>query len=96
MSVALLRRNGTILQGQVSQLEKKLGKKINRYEIEFMLKVLPFSLSYRNMELDDLEERAILKEFEQVRERIEYRVAQELKDALLQTFDLKLDEIEIS
>ncbi|HEL2045051.1 TPA: transcription antiterminator [Streptococcus suis] len=85
------------LQGQVSQLEKKLGKKINRYEIEFMLKVLPFLLlSYRNMELDDLEERAILKEFEQVRERIEYRVAQELKDALLQTFDLKLDEIEIS
>ncbi len=62
-----------------------------------MLKVLPFLLlSYRNMELDDLEERAILKEFEQVRERIEYRVAQELKDALLQTFDLKLDEIEIS
>ncbi|MFX3766249.1 ascorbate 6-phosphate lactonase, partial [Streptococcus suis] len=53
-------------------------------------------LSYRNMELDDLEERAILKEFEHVRERIEYRVAQELKDALLHTFDLKLDEIEIS
>lgn len=85
------------LQGQVSQLEKKLGKKINRYEIEFMLKVLPFVLlSYRNMEVDDLEKRATLKEFGQVRERIEYHVAQDLKDALLKTFDLGLDEIEVS
>lgn len=85
------------LQGQVSQLEKKLGKKINRYEIEFMLKVLPFVLlSYRNMELDSLEKRTILKEFEQVGERIEYHVAQDLKDALLKTFGLGLDEIEIS
>lgn len=85
------------LQGQVSQLEKKLGKKINRYEIEFMLKVLPFVLlSYRNMEVDNLEKRATLKEFGQVRERIEYHVAQDLKDALLKTFDLGLDEIEVS
>lgn len=84
-------------QGQVAGLEKKLGKKINRYEIEFMLKVLPFLLlSYRNMELDELEERAILKEFEQVRERIEYLVAQDFKEALWSSFDLELDDIEVS
>lgn len=85
------------LQGQVSILERKLGKKINHYEIEFMLKVLPFILlSYRNIVLDRIEERAIIKEFEQVRERMEYHVAQDLGVALLDTFDLTLDEIEIS
>ncbi|HFI0701606.1 TPA: transcription antiterminator [Streptococcus suis] len=84
-------------QKQVSRLEKKLGKKINRYEIEFMLKVLPFLLlSYRNMELDELEERAILKEFVPVRERIEYGVAQDLRDALFASFELELDDIEVS
>lgn len=84
-------------QKQVSGLEKKLGKKINRSEIELMLKILPYLLlTYRNMELDELEERAILKEFEQVRGRIEYLVAQDFKEALWSSFDVELDDIEVS
>lgn len=85
------------LQDQVPQIERRLGKKINHYEIEFMLKVLPFLLlSYRNMQLDEIDERATLSEFKIIQERIEYRVAKELRAALQARFEVELDEIEVS
>lgn len=85
------------LQDQVPQIERRLGKKINHYEIEFMLKVLPFLLlSYRNMQLDEIDERATLSEFKIIQERIEYRVAKELRASLQERFEVELDEIEVS
>lgn len=85
------------LAGQVYRLEKDLGKKINRYEIEFMLKVLPYLLlSYRNMVLDQEEKDSIIKDFSLIRKRIEYKIAQNLKQALEDSFAIGLDEIEVS
>ncbi len=85
------------LAGQVYRLEKDLGKKINRYEIEFMLKVLPYLLlSYRNMVLDQEEKDSIIKDFSLIRKRIEYKIAQNLKQSLEDSFAIGLDEIEVS
>ncbi|MGT2712551.1 BglG family transcription antiterminator [Streptococcus oriscaviae] len=85
------------LEGQVYRLEKDLGKKINRYEIEFMLKVLPYLLlSYRNMVLDQEEKDSIIKDFSLIRKRIEYKITQNLKQALEDSFAIGLDEIEVS
>ncbi|MEW4355049.1 transcription antiterminator [Streptococcus pneumoniae] len=85
------------LAEQVNQLEVDLGKKINHYEIEFMLKVLPYLLlSYRNMALKPAEQGEIKREFGLIRKRIEYKVAHNLASSLSERFEVELDEIEIS
>nr|WP_228063766.1 MULTISPECIES: transcription antiterminator [unclassified Streptococcus] len=85
------------LAEQVNQLEVDLGKKINHYEIEFMLKVLPYLLlSYRNMSLKAVEQAEIQREFTLIRKRIEYKAAQNLAASLFDCFEVALDEIEIS
>lgn len=85
------------LAEQVNQLEVDLGKKINHYEIEFMLKVLPYLLlSYRNMTLKSVEQAEIQREFTLIHKRIEYKAAQNLAVSLFERFELALDEIEIS
>ena len=85
------------LSRQVPEIEKGLSKKINPAEIAFMLKVLPYLLlSYHNTELDTVEKEAIVREFNLVYERIEYRVAQQLQESLEKEFGLVLDEIEVS
>ncbi|MER0123632.1 transcription antiterminator [Streptococcus sp. ZJ93] len=85
------------LAEQVNQLEVDLGKKINHYEIEFMLKVLPYLLlSYRNMALKTAEQTEIQREFTLIRKRIEYTAAQNLSSSLSERFEVVLDEIEIS
>lgn len=87
----------TFLAEQVNQLEIDLGKKINHYEIEFMLKVLPYLLlSYRNMALKPTEQTEIQREFTLIHKRIEYKAAQNLAVSLFERFELALDEIEIS
>ncbi|HFI0787087.1 TPA: transcription antiterminator [Streptococcus suis] len=85
------------LTKQVSVIERELGKKINRSEIEFMLKILPYILlSYRNMDLTAEDKEAIAREFTLVYERIEYTVAHHFQQALETAFDIELDEIEVS
>ncbi|MGT2951165.1 ascorbate 6-phosphate lactonase [Streptococcus cuniculi] len=85
------------LAEQVNQLEVDLGKKINHYEIEFMLKVLPYLLlAYRNMTLKPAEQAEIKREFGLIRKRIEYKAAQNLAASLAERFKVVLDEIEIS
>ncbi|MFM0877572.1 BglG family transcription antiterminator [Streptococcus suis] len=85
------------LSHQVYGIEKDLGKKINRSEIELMLKILPYMLlTYRNMSLEQEEKDAIVREFALVYERIEYRVAQNISQSLDEQFGLDLDEIEVS
>lgn len=87
----------TFLAEQVNQLEIDLGKKINHYEIEFMLKVLPYLLlSYRNMTLKSIEQEEIQREFALIHKRIEYKAAQNLAVSLFDRFEVALDEIEIS
>ncbi|MGT2800142.1 BglG family transcription antiterminator [Streptococcus marmotae] len=87
----------TFLAEQVNQLEIDLGKKINHYEIEFMLKVLPYLLlGYRNMVLKPSEQHEIEREFILIRKRIEYTAAHHLASSLAEQFGVKLDEIEIS
>ena len=48
------------------------------------------------MQLDEIDERATLSEFKIIQERIEYRVAKELRAALQARFEVELDEIEVS
>ncbi|MGU7977731.1 transcription antiterminator [Streptococcus suis] len=85
------------LSHQVYGIEKDLGKKINRSEIELMLKILPYMLlTYRNMSLEQEEKDAIVREFALVYERIEYGVAQKISQSLEEQFGLDLDEIEVS
>lgn len=82
---------------RVKDIEKELGKKINPQELESMLNILPYLLlSYRAMELDELERHIFLKEFAPVKERIEYRVAQQLQQDSAKAVGLVLDEIEVS
>ncbi|MBP2623674.1 BglG family transcription antiterminator [Streptococcus oricebi] len=90
-----------VLQGYLSQqvhfIEQDLGKKINRYELEFMLRILPYLLlSYRNMVLSEQAKSDLKREFSLIRKRVEYRTAQKLQELLNQKLGLKLDEIEVS
>ncbi len=74
-----------------------LGQEINRYEIEFMLKVLPYLLlSYRNMTLSEQERDDLYREFSLIRKRVEYSTAKKLQTLLDEKLGLHLDEIELS
>ena len=85
------------LNQQVHFIEQDLGKKINRYEIEFMLKVLPYLLlSYRNMTLSEQERDDLYREFSLIRKRVEYSTAKKLQTLLDEKLGLRLDEIELS
>ena len=85
------------LNQQVHFIEQDLGKKINRYEIEFMLKVLPYLLlSYRNMTLSEQERDDLYREFSLIRKRVEYSTAKKLQTLLDEKLGLSLDEIELS
>ena len=87
------------LLNQVQDTEKDLGKKINFKEVHFMLKVLPFLLmAYRNMDMDKSGSvyQSLLSDFDKIQKRFEYRTASRLADALMDAFDLQLDQVEIS
>ena len=85
------------LSQQVHVIEQDLGKKLNRYEIGFMLKVLPYLLlSYRNMTISAEEQEDLHREFSLIRKRVEYRTALKLKELLAQELHLVLDDIEVS
>ena len=85
------------LNQQVHFIEQDLGKKINRYEIEFMLKVLPYLLlSYRDMTLSEQERGDLYREFSLIRKRVEYSTAKKLQTLLDEKLGLHLDEIELS
>lgn len=85
------------LNQRVQDVEQDLGKKINRHEIKFMLQVLPYLLlSCRNMALSEEEQEDLKREFTLIRKRIEYQAAKHLNNNLGATFDLKLNDIEIS
>ena len=86
-----------LLSQQVHFIEQDLGKKINRYEIQFMLKVLPYLLlSYRNMTLTEQEKDDLHREFSLIRKRVEYSTAKKLKYLLGEQLGLQLDDIETS
>ena len=85
------------LQDFLNQRVQDVGKKINRHEIKFMLQVLPYLLlSCRNMALSEEEQEDLKREFTLIRKRIEYQAAKHLNNNLGATFDLKLNDIEIS
>lgn len=82
---------------QVNQLSDKLGKKINRYDRQFMARALPYLLSvYRSMSLSDEERIAVCREFSLTRKRKEYSLVQELADGVYETYGIRLDELEKS
>ncbi|MGT2929071.1 BglG family transcription antiterminator [Streptococcus dentasini] len=85
------------LSEQVERLSDKLGKKVNRYDRQFMARALPYLLSaYRNMVLSEEDKLAFKREFTLARERKEYSLVQDLADGVYQTFNLRLDELEKS
>lgn len=85
------------LSQRVKDIEKKLGKKINSHEIEFMLKVLAYLLlSCRNIHLTADEQASLHREFTLIRKRMEYQAAQDLNQQLAQTFGINLSDMERS
>lgn len=85
------------LNEQMKSLSDKLGKKVNRYDRQFMAEALPYLLSaYRSMILSKEDKLAFNREFSLARKRKEYSLVQDLAEGIYQTFDLRLDELEKS
>lgn len=85
----------SFLLTEISQREQELGKKINRSEVRLMLRILPYLLlAYHNMDLTEEEVSDITEKFAPVHERIEYQVAQTLRQSIVSQMAIALDEID--
>lgn len=83
------------LLAEISQREQDLGKKINRSEVRLMLRILPYLLlAYHNMALSEENQADIEEKFAPVYERIEYQVAQTLRQSILTQMGIVLDEVD--
>lgn len=83
-------------QEQLVKVKANLGKTLNSQEGELMLHLLPYLLSsYRHTSLTEEERTNLLADFQQVRQRKEYRIAQEMAAGLGEDLQLVLDDIEI-
>lgn len=83
-------------QEQLVKVKANLGKTLNSQEGELMLHLLPYLLSsYRHTSLTEEERTNLLADFQQVRQRKEYRIAQEMAAGLGEGLQLVLDDIEI-
>ncbi|MGT2666375.1 BglG family transcription antiterminator [Streptococcus rifensis] len=77
------------------RLQKNWGKEMYESDIVLTVKMLPYILmSYRNSHLSAEDRDDVLKELSLVHERIEYKVAQDISQFLLEEYHLKLDDVE--
>lgn len=84
------------LEAYLPILQENLGKKINQQEYQFLLYSLPYMLlSYRKVAIQSVEQASLVGEFEQLRVRKEYMVAQKLAGELHRRFAVLLDEVEV-
>ncbi|MBD3948268.1 transcription antiterminator [Tuanshanicoccus lijuaniae] len=81
----------------LASAQKKLGKKINLQDSQFMIHILPFLLlSYRSIELTEAEREIVRQDFNLTRKRIEFRLARQIAADLTKQFGIELDDIEVS
>ncbi|MBF0806128.1 MULTISPECIES: transcription antiterminator [unclassified Streptococcus] len=87
---------GQIARQEWPQLEKIVGKRINRQELTSLTQILPYLLqTYRNMNLDLEQTEALQADFIQVHERVEYQAAQHLATCLAEEKGIILDCLEV-
>lgn len=85
------------LKSELSSAQKRLGKKINSKDRQFMIQIFPYLLlSYQSIDLTNAEKDLVQQEFSPTWKRIEYTLAKEIADGLSQQFDIQLDNIETS
>lgn len=79
-----------------ANLQTNIGKKISQQDRLFIVRTLPyFLLNYRNMFVTPSERELVQADFILIRQRIEYKLAQDLADQLKKRLRFTLDDIEI-
>lgn len=77
------------------QYRHELGKRLNDKDCNFMLQILPYVLlSYRNIKATDYNPELIKQDFLLVQERIEYKVADKILQALGKKFNVAYDDLD--